>query len=37
MHGKYKPIKFSKSDIIHVIIAVPIVLAVAFFILSGIP
>jgi len=37
MHGKYKPIKFNKSDIIHVIIAVPIALAVAFFILSGIP
>lgn len=37
MHGKYKPIKFSKSDIIHVIIAIPIVLAIGYFILTKIP
>ena len=37
MHGKYKPIKFNKSDIIHVIIAVPIALAFAYAILSVIP
>ena len=37
MHGKYKQIKYNKSDVIHVIIAVPIVVFVAFFILSLIP
>lgn len=37
MHGRYKPIKFSKSDIVHVIIAVPVVLAIAFLILTKIP
>jgi len=37
MHGKYKPIKYNKSDIIHVIVAIPIVLIVAFIILSRIP
>lgn len=37
MQGKYKPIKYSKSDILHVIIAIPIVLTVAFIILSRIP
>lgn len=37
MHGKYKQIKYSKSDIIHVLIAIPIVMSVAYFILSLIP
>ena len=37
MHGRYKQIKYSKSDVIHVLIAVPIVVSVAFFILSFIP